>query len=301
MTPTMSVVICAYTPRRWDDLCAAVASVRAQLRPGDECLVVIDYHDELLARATAGLTGVRVVSNVETKGLSGARNSGITYSTGDFVAFLDDDATAVPGWLDGLRNALAERDVMGAGGAVNPWWPNGTRPRWFPPEFDWVVGCTYLGLPVKATDVRNVIGAGMAFRREAFELAGTFSDEVGRVGTVPTGCEETELCIRIRQAKPGLRIRFLPEIEVRHRVTPDRLTVRYFLRRCLGEGRSKARVSRLVGGDDGLASERDYTRRVLPRGFVRELGRGRVKAAALMVAGLACAGIGYLAERLTPP
>src|SRR2546429_6452067 len=113
-------------------------------------------------------------------------------------------------------------------------------------------------------DVRNVIGAAMAFRREAFTLAGTFSDLVGRVGTTPTGCEETELCIRLRRAKGTARIVYLPDVAVSHHVTPDRLRVSYFLRRCLGEGLSKARVSRLVGADAGLSSERSYVSRVLP-------------------------------------
>jgi glucosyl-dolichyl phosphate glucuronosyltransferase len=305
MMPTMSVVICAYTPRRWDDLRAAVASIVVQLRPGDECLVVIDHDEKLLTRARAELTGVHLLSNVEARGLSGARNSGVTASRCDLVAFLDDDATAAPGWLDGLRSALAEPGVMGAGGKVTALWPDSVRPRWFPPEFDWVVGCTYLGMPVTASDVRNVIGAGMAFRREVFELVGKFSTEVGRVGTLPTGCEETELCIRVRQAGPGLRIRLVPDIEVLHRVTRERLTVRYFLRRCLGEGRSKARVSRLVGTDSGLSNEREYTRRVLPRGLLRDLSRGMrgdwsgFGGSALIIAGLGCAGIGYLGGRLT--
>jgi len=157
-------------------------------------------------------------------------------------------------------------------------------------------------MPVSAADVRNVIGAGMAFRAEAFAIAGDFSHAVGRIGTAPTGCEETELCIRVRQARPEARITYLPEIWVTHEVTPDRLRVRYFLRRCYGEGRSKARVSRLVGADAGLASERSYVTSVLPRGLARELGRGlrgRLtgwSAAALIASGVFLAGVGYLRE-----
>lgn len=307
MNPTTSVVVCAYTERRWDDLCAAVASVTAQLLPDDECVVVIDHHDGLLDRARRELTApqVRVLANTAGRGLSGARNTGVAGSRGELVCFLDDDATAAPGWLAGIRAAFDDPDVAGAGSAIRPHWPTGARPAWFPPEFDWVVGCTYLGLPTESADVRNVIGAGMAFRREVFDLAGGFSAMVGRVGAAPTGCEETELCIRIRQAKPSLRIRYLPQYEVLHRVSPDRLTAGYFLRRCLGEGQSKARVARLVGQDAGLSSERSYVSRVLPRAVLRDLGRGLRgeaagwRGAALIMAGLAMAGFGYLGGRLT--
>ena len=80
-----------------------------------------------------------------------------------------------------------------------------------------MVGCSYTGLPTRRADVRNVIGAAMAFRREAFTLAGTFSDLVGRVGTTPTGCEETELCIRLRKAK-GLTQELLADLAGVHPV-----------------------------------------------------------------------------------
>jgi GT2 family glycosyltransferase len=301
-----SIAICAYTMRRWDDLTEAVGSVVAQLRTGDECLLVVDYNDELLARAREAFPDVRVVPNEETKGLSGARNTAIARSRGGVVAFLDDDAVAGPTWLREVLAALDEPDVLGVGTAALPRWPGGQRPAWFPPEFDWVVGCSYGGLPTERADVRNVIGAAMAFRREAFALAGTFSDLVGRVGTTPTGCEETELCIRLRKAKSTARIVYLPDVAVSHHVTPDRLRVSYFLRRCLGEGLSKARVSRLQGAGDGLANERSYVSSVLPRAVGRELGRalrGRIAglgAAALIVSGVACAGFGYLRGRLYP-
>jgi glycosyltransferase involved in cell wall biosynthesis len=303
----VSVAICAYTMRRWDNLTAAVASVVAQLRPGDECLVVVDHNDELLARAAtryAGDPSVRVLASTGTPGLSGARNTAVADSVGVVVAFLDDDAVAGEHWLGAVLAALAEEDVLGVGTAAWPHWSTGARPGWFPPEFDWVVGCSYRGLPTERADVRNVIGAAMAFRREAFEFAGTFSSDVGRIGTTPTGCEETELCIRLRRARPSTRITYLPEVSVRHHVTADRLTVRYFFRRCFGEGLSKARVSRLVGSDAGLSSERSYVRSVLPRAVLRELRRSLrgewagAGAAALIVAGVLTAGAGYLRGRL---
>jgi hypothetical protein len=48
-----SVVVCAYTLNRWGNLVDAVGSVSRQLRPGDECLVVIDHNEELFARASS--------------------------------------------------------------------------------------------------------------------------------------------------------------------------------------------------------------------------------------------------------
>jgi glucosyl-dolichyl phosphate glucuronosyltransferase len=303
-----SVAICAYSTVRWSDLQAAVASIVDQLRSVDECVVVIDHNDELLELASVAFSsrrGVRVIPSTGERGLSGARNTAISESDGDVIAFLDDDAVAGEGWLARMVEALAEPNVWGVGSAADPQWPGGSRPDWFPPEFDWVVGCSYRGLPTETTHVRNVIGVAMAFRRETFDLAGTFSTDVGRVGLTPTGCEETELCIRLRQINPSALITYVPEVTVNHRVTEDRVRRRYFLRRCLGEGRSKARVSRLVGAGDALLSERAYVRSVLPRAFLRELRRflrgdtAGLSAAALMAAGVLFAGVGYIMVKVT--
>ncbi|MFI7601575.1 glycosyltransferase family 2 protein [Actinoplanes sp. NPDC049681] len=307
--PVVSVVVCTYTRARWAGCAAAVDSVLGQLREGDECLLVTDHNEPLRWHARQWFTdcaAVQVVSNGQAPGLSGARNTGVAHSHGEIVAFLDDDAVATPTWLEECLAPFTEPEVLAVGAAALPCWPAGRRPGWFPPEFDWVVGCTHRGLPDRRAAVRNVIGAAMAFRREAFAVAGTFDVSVGRVGTVPVGCEETELCIRIRQAKPTAQIIYQPGAVVHHRITPERTRIGYFVRRCFGEGRSKARVARLVGPGDGLSSERDYLRRVLPRAVLRELsaaarGHGAgLGAATLIAAGVTAAGLGFLREAAVP-
>ena len=296
---TTSVVICAYTENRWDDLCAAVASVRAQTVPVGDVVLVIDHNDALAERASA-LDGVTVVPNRGERGLSGARNTGVEESDGELVLFLDDDAVAEPDWVERTAAAFADPDVVGAGGWVEPRWDSPGRPGWFPEPFLWVVGCSYQGLPATSADIRNPIGAAMAFRRRVFE-AGGFSTVVGRVGSRPVGCEETEFAIRVRQADPRARIVLVPEARVRHRVTADRRRWRYLVRRCWYEGRSKRAVTATVGAD-GLSSERGYVARVLPRAVAAGLWRtartgrpdGALSAVAVVV-GLAATAAGYLA------
>jgi GT2 family glycosyltransferase len=303
---SVGVAVCAYSLARWDRLVECLEAITPQLGDGDECVLVIDHNEELYARAVAAWPGVRVLRNEESPGVSGARNSAIAGSRRDVVAFLDDDAVAGPDWLERVRTAFAEPDVMVVGTAAAPMWPTGARPGWLPPEFDWVVGCTYRGLPTVRADVRNVIGVAMAFRRQVFDRVGGFSPAVGRVGTRPTGCDETELCIRLRQADPAARVVFLPDVAVAHHVTVDRTRWRYFVRRCRGEGRSKAWVSRLVGAGDGLSSERAYLLSVLPRAVVREVGRGLRghgsgwAAAGAIVVGVAMTGSAYALGRVIP-
>jgi glucosyl-dolichyl phosphate glucuronosyltransferase len=267
--PTVSVVVCAYTMARWGLLGRAVASVGAQTSPALEILLVVDHCPELLVRAQE-LLGVRVMANLGTVGLSGARNTGVAAARGEVVAFLDDDAAAAPDWLDRLVRPYDDPRVVGVGGHVVPEWEGG-KPAWFPHEFDWVVGCSYVGQPTVTCAVRNPIGANMSFRREALTAVGGFSADVGRVGARPLGCEETELSIRVARRDPTTTILLEPRAVVRHHVPGDRSRWGYFWRRCWAEGLSKASVSRLTDPRSALASERSYALRTLPRGAARGL------------------------------
>ena len=295
----IDVVICAYTLDRWEQLVAAVRSVEAQRHPAERVIVVIDHNDDLLARSLEAFAGHTVIPNAHKQGLSGARNTGIAEATAEVVAFLDDDAAAEPGWLDAAAAALADPGVGGVGGRVVPNWETGA-PGWFPDEFLWVVGCSYTGLPEQQAEIRNPIGANMAFRRTLMTDVGGFREEVGRVGSIPVGCEETELSIQVRRR--GHRILYTPDAQVSHLVTGDRTRWHYFWTRCLNEGRSKAAVARLTGADEALESERAYATRTLPVGTLRRLRRAgtgprRLDAllgAVAIVVGLVVTGVGYV-------
>jgi glycosyltransferase involved in cell wall biosynthesis len=308
---TIAVVVCVYTEARWDLIAEAVTSLRAQHRPPDEIVLVVDHNDGLLARleaAFAAVPAIRVIPNAHGRGLSGGRNTGVAATTADVVAFLDDDAAASPGWLAELETAYADTRVAGAGGAIDAAWAAG-RPRWWPPTFDWVVGCTYEGMPNTTTPVRNVIGANMSFRRTALARTGGFVEGVGRERGRPMGGEETELSIRVTSADPDAVILYVPAAGVRHHVPASRGRVRYFVSRCYAEGLSKATVARLVGPGRGLASERRHTVVTLPRAAGRALldavrrRDAAVAAQALMIAiglGVTVAGyvVGTVAGRL---
>ncbi|MGW4648387.1 glycosyltransferase [Kitasatospora sp. NPDC004289] len=297
--PTLTVVICSYTMARWPDLVAAVRSVQRQHHPAEELLLVVDHCPELAVRAAGVLAGVRVVPNHERAGLSGARNTGTALAHGEVVAFLDDDATADPDWTERLLAGYRDERVLGVGGLVRPHWESG-RPSWFPPEFDWVVGCSYLGMPEQGGCVRNFIGANMSFRRAELLAAGGFRPDLGRVGSRPLGCEETELCIRLTARHPGAVLRYEPTAGVSHRVPEGRTNWSYFRARCFAEGLSKAAVARHTGRRPALASERRYLYAAVPRGMARALSRegGGPRELAALALGVVVTVTGYTTGRL---
>lgn len=264
--PDVSVVICAYSDERRQTLLAGVESLRRQTRPPLEVIVVVDHNRELLEWVARCLQDVTAVANRDRPGLAAARNAGVDSAAGGVVAFLDDDAYAAPDWLERLSRAYRDPRVLGAGGAVVPQFEAG-RPRWLPEEFDWAVGCSYRGLPSAPAPVRNLIGCNMSFRRDALKRAGGFAPGMGRIEADGTGCEETELCIRLGQLHPEGRFFYDPEARVGHHVPRARASLAYFLSRCHAEGVSKAAVAQRCGLSDALQSERAYTRRTLPAGI----------------------------------
>ncbi|MFF3248108.1 glycosyltransferase family 2 protein [Streptomyces sp. NPDC002870] len=309
-----SVVICAYTEDRWEDILAAVDSVRRQSLPALETLLVVDHNPALLDRlakeykeygeqseSAADGEKVRVLANAGPRGLSSGRNTGIAAARGEFVAFLDDDAVAERDWLRYFAEGYDDRRVMAVGGRTMAAWASRRRPVWFPEEFDWVVGCTYRGLPPGKVRVRNVLGGNASFRRSAFEASGGFATGIGRDGDKrPLGCEETELCIRLAKALPDAVLLIDDRAVIHHKVPAARERFGYFRTRAYAEGLSKALVARSVGAGKGLESERRYTTRVLPAGVVRGLRdavlgrRGGAGRAGAIVTGVAAAAGGYV-------
>lgn len=302
MESQISVVVCTYTERRWQWLVAIIEALEAQTLAPHEVLVVVDHQPELLERVVRELPGTNALPSAGPPGLAGSRNTGVRAATGSIVAFIDDDAVPELDWLERLAEPYADPDVVAVGGGIDPNWST-ARPAWFPPEFDWVVGCTYRGLPETRTTVRNVIGANMSFRREIFEHL-EFFHGLGHANGRSLGGEETDFCIRLAQLLPGSKIVYEPSARVRHHVPPEREQFSYFMERCYIEGVSKGVLSRRVGSNQGLASERAYVR-AIPVAALRSVSdavRKRQPATALGAAaaavGVGAAASGYTLSRL---
>ncbi len=305
-TPLISVIICTYTEQRWEDLLAAVQSIQQQSLPAYELIVVVDHNAALFARAQATLADVQVIENTEPRGLSGARNSGVAAARGDLVAFLDDDAVAHPRWLELTGQCCQDSQVLGAGGIVEPLWPD-QAPAWFPQEFYWVLGCSYQDWHGQVSRVRSAFGGNTCMRREVFETVGGFRTNLGRSEGkgLPLGCEEIELCLRARQHWPDKFFLCDPNAISGHRIPLQRINGRYFRSRCYAEGLSKAAIRRYIGTNDALATEQAYTRQILPRGFMRGLRDGMRGDLAgfirawMIIVGFTTTVAGYLVGRVS--
>jgi len=270
----VSVVVSTYTIDRLNDVLECISSLKRQTLRPLEIILVLDNDVGLVDFYRSRVSGdVKIVVS-DGFGLSNARNAGVKNAEGEIVAFIDDDAVADERWLENLVNSYDDPLVLGVGGLIKPIWESG-RPIWFPEELDWIVGCSYKGLPERKTYVRNPIGCNMSFKRNIFEKVGYFRTDIGRLGKKPVAGEEAELAIRILEKVPGSKIVYDPVAVVHHRVPKLRTNLKYVARRSFAEGVSKAIFSSQKPNPTSILHvEKDYLRHLLSTGIPRRLIRG---------------------------
>jgi GT2 family glycosyltransferase len=288
----LAVVIAVYTERRLASIRAALQSLRTQRVSPRAVVVAVDNNPVLAERLSAEYDWITLVRNDGQRGASATRNRGVQSVATRFTAFLDDDETAHPDWLRELTGPFADPGVIGTGGRYIPSWHT-PKPDWFPDEFAWVVGGSYLGLPTDVTRVRNVWSGNMAVRTEAFREVGGFRTDFGKRGAIPQP-EDTDLCIRM-SLESGGHWMYVPDAVILHDVPADRASLGFFLRRCYAEGAGKAVMERHLAHAAATQNEHDYTRTMLKASMQRLRGRHRAEnwQGLAMLAGLASAGAGY--------
>lgn len=241
----VSVVISTYSVERFNDVMECLESLSKQTLPPSDIILSLDPDDELVEFYSSRIPSYVKIVVTEKKGLSNARNAGIKRASGNIVAFIDDDACADKDWLKNLIKNYEDSDVWGVGGLINPIWENG-RPRWFPDELDWIVGCSYKGLPDHKACVRNPIGCNMSFKKTVFDKVGYFKSNVGRQGKKLLGGEEPELSLRLLDKISNAKIIYDPLAIVHHKVPKSRSTLKYFMNRSFYEGVSKRIMKSLL-------------------------------------------------------
>ena len=162
------------------------------------------------------------------QGKSYALNAGIRKARGDVLAFMDDDVTVQPTWLQNLTASLHNTDWAGAGGRILPQ-PTFTPPRWLSLKERYAL-CPFalFDLGPEAGELAEApFGTNMAFRREMFEKYGGFRTDLGPCPGSEIRCEDTEFSQRLLAA--GERLRYEPSAVVYHPIPECRLRKSYFL------------------------------------------------------------------------
>jgi GT2 family glycosyltransferase len=107
----ISVVVVNWN--RKELLRACLASLQVQAGVAFEVLVVDNGSEDGSADLAENEFGARVIRNAGNRGFCAANNQGIAAAQGDFIALLNNDAEAAPGWLAALHRACSRREDIG--------------------------------------------------------------------------------------------------------------------------------------------------------------------------------------------
>lgn len=212
---SVSVVICTWN--RADHLRNTLEALRRLQHEKLEVLVVNGPSTDHTADVLADYQGqIKVLYN-QTRNLSISRNIGIAAASGDFVAFLDDDAIAHPHWLREALPLFADSFTAGVGGATyrftneEPEFINGIlRETGHPLAVQPFPGVHFDGSRGFYNTVR---GNNCIFRATALRAVGGFDERFEYAH------DEADLTMRLAQA--GWRVRHAPLAIVHHSNQPS--------------------------------------------------------------------------------
>ena len=238
--PKLSVVICTYN--RSDLLKLCLESLTRQTAPADlfEVLVVDNNSPDDTAevvRSFQGKTGVEFRYCLEKQvGLSFARNTGYREARAPWIAYLDDDAKARPGFVERAVWMTENTDYPFFGGLDIPWYPFG-KPAWYQDRY---ASSRYRHKTIATlTGDEHAFGCVMVMRKDILERFNGFNTAIGMRGNVVGYNEETELQNRLRAE--GLLIGYDPDLVIDHAVAPHKLRIDWFFQSAFAHGRDKIR------------------------------------------------------------
>jgi glycosyltransferase involved in cell wall biosynthesis len=218
--PRVSIVVCTYNGGRTVEQC--LHSLEALEYPDYEVIVVDDGSTDETATILQRFPGVRAIEQ-PNRGLSVARNVGLSAANGEIVAYTDSDCFADPDWLTRLVYQLQQTGAAAVGG------PNLT------PEDGWLAACVAAspGQPSHVLEsdqvAEHIPGCNMAFRREELLAINGFDPVYRAAG------DDVDVCWRLQQA--GRWITFAPGAFVWHH---RRQGPRTYLRQQGGYGEAEA-------------------------------------------------------------
>src|SRR5579862_7200258 len=244
----ITVVLCTYD--RCASLAKALESVAASQLPEsvDWEVLVVDNNSKDRTREIAEDFCRRYPGRFQylfegRQGKSFALNSGIQAAQGDVLAFMDDDVTVEPTWLQNLTANLLKGEWVGAGGRIVPANPI-SPPAWLSLDGPYSVGgmLDLFELGDHPGPLHQPpFGTNMAFQKWVFEKYGGFRTDLGPSPGSEIRSEDTELGRRILSA--GERLRYEPSAVVFHDVPESRLTKKYLLNFWFDHGRAEIRES----------------------------------------------------------
>lgn len=227
--PEVSIIIPVYGQLRYTLECLASLAASG-IDTTFEVIILDDASTDETPRVAPTIEGLRYVRNDENLGYLRSVNHAATFARGDTLVILNNDTQVERGWLRPLLEALRDPTVGIA--APKMLFPNG-RLQEAGAKLKADGTAVMIGLFEDPDlprycydrDVDYVSGACVALRRADFAALNGFDDRFA-----PAYCEDSDLCMRIRDA--GKRVRYVASSQIYHHlsISSDALPNAYKMR-----------------------------------------------------------------------
>lgn len=218
LAPEISVIVVNWNRRELLRRC--LASLSEQRGPRFEVILVDNGSQDgspAMAREEFGWRlPLRIIENDSNRGFCAANNQGIAAARGAFIALLNNDAEARPGWLSALRRAFEGRPQVGMAASKilvmeDPTIIDKVGHLIYPDGQNRGRGCGErdLGQYSELEEVLWPDGCAAMYRRSMLEQIGGFDEDFFAYG------DDAELGLRARIA--GWRCLYVPDAVVLHR------------------------------------------------------------------------------------
>lgn len=233
-----TVVVTRY--REPDDMfIRCLQSLAAQTSAQLVVLVLDQKRSEDIRRQCTSLSSSTVALNyraIKAVSLSYARNYGTRHAKTDLVLFCDTDCVLPANWAATIIRVFNKRKATIVGTKITPVWS--VKPHWYQQSKLVLEFYSMLDLGNTEQSVDKVIGASFAIDKKKLGDEAYFRMDLGRVNGVLLGGEETELCARA--LRKGGRIFYTPRTHADHWVEPQRIKLRWLVKRAYFGGTSRA-------------------------------------------------------------
>lgn len=228
--PTISIIVCTFN--RAEILPYCLDSLVKQTASLDQYEVIIvnnnssDSTQEIADRYASQYTNFRVVFE-SRQGLSHARNRGWMEASTEWIAYIDDDAKAYPGYVERIFHIMNNYKFDCFGGIYLPWYKYG-KPRWFKDSYAVATNSYVQNFTGPIRKGKYAFGGNIVFKRSVLSELDGFSPEYGMRGTVQAYGEEIHL--QKKMEEEGFLIGFDPGLCIDHLVDRYKFSLLWLLR-----------------------------------------------------------------------
>lgn len=159
-------------------------------------------------------------------GLSHAKNIGFKKASGEYIAYIDDDAYLEENWINNIIKFINQYPEVDMFGGPYSEYSHVPIPQWFPKEFARMSHGNQIRKlrPPKET----LSGGNMVIKRSSLKKLGGFDAKLGISTSKPYSVgEETDL--QIRASKLGMDIYYVPSLKIKHLLPARKMNLRWLL------------------------------------------------------------------------